>query len=71
MTRQLIAAVIPIGVTYCTRDGSPYPADESGIIHMLPAHLTELTVRGVASTATAAQMAASKHCGAPLIITVG
>lgn len=71
MSRQLTALNMTAGVTYCTNDGTPYRADTSGIVHVEAKHVSELvTVRGVATTTTAAQMAATHHRGMPLVLTV-
>lgn len=71
MSRQLTALNVAAGVTYCTADGTPYRADWSGIVHVEAKHVTELvTTRAVATTTTAAQMGATHHKGAPLVLTV-
>lgn len=71
MSRQLTAVSITAGLTVCTNDGTPYRADPSGIVHIEAKHVTELvTTRAVATLATAAQVGATVHRGAPLVLTV-
>lgn len=71
MSQTLTAVVVTPGVTYCSNDGVPYRADYSGIVHVTAAHAVEFVARGVASTATAAQVGATQHKGSPLTITTG
>lgn len=71
MATSMTAMNLTPGVTVCTKDGTPYRPDWSGIVHVQTgAHVTELTARG-ATTATTADIHASFHKGASLVITVG
>jgi hypothetical protein len=76
MTRTLTAMKVTPGVTYVTRDETPYRADWSGIVNVEAGHVSEMlamtapTNGSVPVQATATQVGSTHHSGAPLALQV-
>jgi len=76
MSRTLTALKVTPGITYTVpRDGSPYRADESGIIHVEAAHVAPLTAMAAPTggaqpaLATLTDVVNGKRSGVALSIT--